>query len=228
MDREHNNPESPMDMSIELQQMKSAWQSLDRRLEQSHRLQMELLRERKTSAARRTLLPLVLGQVALMAFGFGMIVLGVSAWNGERRDALVIGAGLVLHVYGVLTMAGAGVTLSKVLGVDLTAPVLEIQRRLIALERWYLYFGFAVGLPWFVLWIAVWICLPGSGVENPTWLVLNLALGGGAVALVLAMRAWSRRPGRERFGRWLDESAGSRALARVRDQLGELERFERE
>ena len=217
-----------METSLELQQLRSAWQTLDRRLEQSHRLQIEELRDRKMRAARRTLLPLVTGQAALMAFGLGMIVLGVSAWNGDRREALVIASGLVLHVYGVLTLAGAGVTLSKVLGVDLTAPVLEIQRRLVALERWYLYFGLAVGLPWFVLWIAVWICLPGTGVENPTWLVLNLALGGGGVALVLALRAWSRRPGREKLGRWLDESAGTRALARVRAQLGELDRFERD
>lgn len=217
-----------MDTSIELQQLKAAWQSLDRRLEFGQRLQLENLRGRKLRSARNRLLPLVLGQVALMVFGLALLLLGVQAWNSADSGALVIGCGVLLHIYGVLTLAGAGATIGKVLTLDFAAPVLAIQRRLLALERWYIQLSLALGLPWFVLWVAVWICLSKSDMGNPTWVVLNLALGASGFAAVLLLRAYARLTGRENWLRWLDESAGSRALARVRAQVGELDRFERE
>lgn len=49
---------------MELDDFKSAWQSLDRRLELDNRLKLHALHERSTHKARRALRPLVWGQIA--------------------------------------------------------------------------------------------------------------------------------------------------------------------
>lgn len=228
MDPEAKNRETPMDTGIELQQLKAAWKTLDRRMELGHRLQLEHLRARKVRSARGSLLPLALSLMALMIFALALIVLGASAWSSGSRDAWLVGSAVALHVYGVFTLAGAGATLGKMAAIDFAAPVLVIQRRLIALEQRYIRFGWAVGLPWFVLWVPVVICLPKAEIGSLTWLVLNIAVGACSVAALLLLRALALRPGHEHWRRWLHVSAGTRALARARAHIDELDQFERD
>lgn len=49
---------------MELDDMKAAWQTLDRRLEQQHALNLQLFRDSRADKARSGLRPLFRGQVA--------------------------------------------------------------------------------------------------------------------------------------------------------------------
>ena len=54
---------------MEADELKSAWQSLDRRLSQQNDIQLALLRDHKLERARGGLRPLIVGQVLQMLLG---------------------------------------------------------------------------------------------------------------------------------------------------------------
>lgn len=63
---------------MELDELKTAWQTLDRRLQQHNAINLQLFKDRKLDKARSSLRPLFWGQIAQMLFGLCFIVLGVS------------------------------------------------------------------------------------------------------------------------------------------------------
>ena len=69
-----------MDTTMELDELKHAWQALGRQLERQEAIQWQLLRERKLERVRHGLRPLVWGQVLQMLLGLGLIALGVAGW----------------------------------------------------------------------------------------------------------------------------------------------------
>ena len=77
---------------MELDDFKSAWQTLDARLSRQDRLQLELLRERKLDNARRGLRSLVFGQSLQVLLGVGITVLLLRARVfGPLTSAIGIG-----------------------------------------------------------------------------------------------------------------------------------------
>ena len=80
-----------METTMELDDFKQAWQTLDRRLELQNTLQLQAHRERKFDSLRRKLRPLRWGQALQMIFGIVVIgLIGLSgaaaayAWNNRR------------------------------------------------------------------------------------------------------------------------------------------------
>ena len=67
--------------TMELDDLKSAWQSLDRRLQLENALRLEDRRERKLERARANLRPLLFGVAVQALLGVGLIVLGVACWH---------------------------------------------------------------------------------------------------------------------------------------------------
>ncbi|MEO7935289.1 MAG: hypothetical protein ABIR27_03440, partial [Dokdonella sp.] len=68
---------------MEFDDMKAAWQTLDRRLGQQHALNLQLFRDSRADKARSGLRPLFWGQIAQIFFGMLMILLGVSVWSNH-------------------------------------------------------------------------------------------------------------------------------------------------
>ena len=85
---------------MELDDFKSAWQSLDRRLQRDDTLKLHELRERKLDKARGSLRPLYWGQVVQILFGVPFILLASLLWMSHPAHASSIVAGvLVINVF---------------------------------------------------------------------------------------------------------------------------------
>ena len=67
-----------MESIMELDNLKHAWQTLDRRLEQQNTLQLKIFRDRKLDTLRRHLRPLARGQAAQILCGVALVLLSVA------------------------------------------------------------------------------------------------------------------------------------------------------
>lgn len=219
---------------MELDELKQAWQSLDRRLQQQNALQHAVLREQKTGRIQSSLRPLFRGQVAQVVFGIAATLAGVWIWRHLPALPMVIASGLLVVAYGVATTIAGVVVLEGIAGIDRSLPVLELQRRLAKLRRAYIVGGLVVGLPWWVLWMVPPVLLLSLHAHAVGSASLPAAAWGwfasGAVGLVatLGFLRWVRRPGREQLAKRLDDTAAGSSLRRAQAELDELARFEEE
>ena len=215
---------------MEIDDLKTAWQTLDARLARQDRLQLELLRERKLDATRRGLRGLFWGQGLQLLLGIGLILLGVACWTRNTDVAGLFATGLAVHAFGVLTAALAGLTIGLAGTVNYSAPVTTIQRQLARLQRFYAFNANACGAPWWVMWVLVVVAFAGLGhaaptAPTPTWIVASFWIG---VLGTLFTWAWAWR-GRERDAEaGSDRCDGGDGIRRARRILEELRSFERE
>jgi serine/threonine-protein kinase len=219
---------------MELDDLKQAWQTLDRRLEQQNGLQLALYRDGKLESLRRNLRPLVRGQVLQILFGAIVALLSVAFWTGHRHETHLLVIGLIMHAYGVVTMVAAGITLGYLSRIDYTAPVLTMQKQLAAARRIYVISGLCVGLPWWVLWVpATMLFFKGVfGADLYLYLSqfiwINVAIGGVGLLATWWFHRWSRQPSRPRLAKLIDDSMTGSSLRRAQGVLDEITRFERE
>lgn len=222
-----------MDTTMELDDLKQAWQSLDRRLQQQNTLQLAILREQKTRRIQSSLRPLFWGQVAQIAFGVAMLIAGLWLWRHLHEVTAILVAGIVVQAYGIATIIAGGVVLEGIAGIDRSLPVLELQRKLTTLRRAYLIGGMVVGLPWWVLWMVPPVILlslhaheTGAPLPPAAW----AWFASGAVGLVatLGFFRWLRRPGREALAKRLDDAAAGGSLRKAQAELDALARYAEE
>ena len=215
---------------MELDDFKSAWQTLDARLARQDALQLELLRGHKQVQARRNLRPLVFGMALQALLGLGLVLLGVGCWRQNPDVPGLFVTGIALHAFGVLHIAFAGIVTGLALNIDYAAPVLSIQKRLRQLLRVQVVNSNACGAPWWILWVLVVVGFAGLNPQRPVgptpaWIWISLAVG---VVGMLATWAWilrSARKPRAPYVRLDDGADGIRRTLRVYD---DLERFEQE
>ncbi len=217
---------------MELDDFKSAWQSLDQRLQLDNSLKLLELRERKLDKARGSLRPLFWGQVLQILFGILFILLASLLWMSQPAHASSIVAGVVVQAYGVLTIVAAGIVLGQVGNIDYSQPVLVIQKQLLRARTLYVRSGMIAGLPWWFLWVAVVQTLAGLGdvdllVTAPAFVWSGYGIGIAGLLATWWFHRWARRPQRTEFGRKMDDSLSGRSLRKARAQLDELQRFER-
>jgi len=218
---------------MELDELKCAWQALDRRLQLDNSLKLHELRERKLDKTRGSLRPLFWGQVAQILFALPFIALAALLWMSRPEGVAVIAAGIVLHAYGVVTIIAAGVVLAQIGKIDYAAPVLQIQTQLARVRTLYIRSGMLAGLPWWFLWVVVLIVLAGLGDTNlivkvPSLVWSGLGIGVAGLLATWWFHRWSRRPERAGFGRKMDDSLTGGSLRKAMAQLDELKRFQQE
>jgi len=222
---------------MELDELKLAWQQLDRRLEAQAALSLHQFRESRFDRLRGRLRPLVVGQLLQISFGIALVVAGVSFWNVHRDVPHLFISGLAVHVYGVVTIIAAGITLAAVRDIDYAAPVVAIQAHLARLRRTYVMAGLVAGLPWWLLWmpVAAMLLLTATGVDlyavvaeraqSVIWINLGVGLAGLLASTWLLH--WSRDPRESRLAAVVERSLAGRSLRRAQDALDEVARFER-
>lgn len=220
---------------MELDEMKQAWQAVDRQLERQHALNWRIWRDGQTERLRRGLRPLVWGQSALIVFGIAIALWGISFWSSHLGVWQAMACGIAMQVFGTLAFVFPARVLSLVRAVDYAAPVLEIQQRIARLRAWRV----KVEAPVFavlgsVIWIPAMLMLgqyamDRAGVnlwgEMPgavRWLLLCAA---GSLAVVALAYALLRRFGRRR---WLEDSFAGSAVRKAEKMLEDIARFERE
>lgn len=220
-----------MDATMELDDLKQAWATLDRRLARQEDLRLHMFRSERLDKARRGLRPLFWGQIVQMLLGVALIALGATLWNAQRDTFALLATGLLVHAFGILTIIAAGLVLGQMARIDYAAPVLAIQQRLGALRRTHALAGAVVGVPWWLMWLFVTIAIPGIGGVNlyttaPAFVWISVAMGVAGLfgTWLLYRRMRAKRPDADAYDA-MDGCGGLRKAQRI---LDEVARFERE
>jgi hypothetical protein len=215
---------------MELDDLKLAWKTLDRRLERHDALNLQLLRDARTDRARRGLRPLAWGQVVQMLIGAGGALLLGSHWPERMANLPVLLSALVLHAYCIGLIVSGGIVQGHIARVDYAAPVVAIQQQLLKLRRAYLVSGWIAGLPWWFLCAPLLVVLSDGAilVRAPRLVPILLAVGCVGLAGTWLFHRWVHSPQRAALGRRLEDGAAGTSLRRATAALDELARFERE
>jgi serine/threonine-protein kinase len=146
-----------METIMDIDDLKSTWQALDRHMQQQSALNLHLFLERKLDKARSGLRRLYWGKIVQILFGDALIYFGIMAAIGHRADPPLLACSVFMLAYGVLTVVFGGVSLGRIASIDYTAPVVEIQKRVDTLRRTHVLANWCLGLPWWFLWIAIFV-----------------------------------------------------------------------
>lgn len=216
---------------MELDELKSAWQTLDRHLERQSALNLHIFVEGKLDKVRASLRRLYWGKIAQILFGDALIYFGIMSTIHYHDVPRLLACSVFMLAYGLLIVVLGGVTIGKVSSIDYAAPVLEIQKRVGALHRLQIIGSRCAGLPWWLLWIAIFVLEVKANLDTdlfvaaPSFVWANVALGViGIFTSTWLYRRWrQKRPDAVR--RFEDQSF--RGLANARKVLDEIEQFER-
>src|SRR5690606_31777215 len=140
-------------MTMELDELKQAWKTLDQRLEQQYALNLSMLRERKLNKTRRRMRPLWWGQMIQIGVGVILMLLFAPYWVAHSGTPHLMIYGLLMHVYGLVCVLTAARNLYLQSHLNIDAPVLELQHRVAELRAWRLWEAVIHGVIWCLLWI---------------------------------------------------------------------------
>lgn len=213
---------------MELDELKNAWQTLGRQLERHDAISLRMYRDSRLDAARKGLRPLLWGQALQMLLGVALVLLGVSCWTQHTGVPALLATGLLVHAFGVANIAMAAITIGLATSIDYAAPVLEIQRKLARLLRFYGINAQVCAAPWWVMWVLVvvaFVDLP-PGAAAPGWITISLGIGVAGL-LGTWLYAWLRkRPADADPGK--PQCDGGDGIRRSRRILDDIASFERE
>lgn len=210
---------------MELDDLKVAWQALDRRFEQQWTLSLEVVRDGKLEKVRRGLHPLWLGQIAKIVFGICLMLLFGRPWVAYRGIPHLMIPALAIHVYGLIFVILGARTIALIARVDYAAPVIQIQRQLAELQRWRARVAWPLlAMAGCLMWIPMMLlAFEGSGsdlwVVNPKFVYWNIATGFLLVALLYGLLRWTRTRGRDLTGG---------GVRKAQQELDKIARFEKE
>jgi hypothetical protein len=230
----------------EFDEMKGAWQALDRRLEREHALNFARFKQDRMRSVRGTLRPLIAGQLAQAFLGALTFVWSAMFWVEHRATPHLVALGVLGQLYAIALTAFAVVELVAVSQIDYAAPVLAIQKRIAELRarriRMAPYFVVTGCVMWIPVTIVVFHQLGGAErwADRPemvawsvwaaqpqvlAWLLANLVV---VPALALLLLRWLRDPRRARLAKRVDDELVGRSVVRAESMLAEIAEFERE
>jgi hypothetical protein len=218
--------------ALELDDLKAAWQTLNRNLERQHTLALHQFKETKLDRFRSRLRPLAGSQIIQLICGAILVGLSTQFWVKHIGTYHLMGYGIVLQLYGIMLAGFAVRDLILIHQIDYSTPVVTIQKQMAALTAWRLRAGtwFAVvgcfiWMPAILMlfyWLGadLWLAKP----KVIYWFALNSVV---CVSLGGAFVYWFRH-GQSRSAKGLRESAAGRSIRRAQAVLDEIARFERE
>lgn len=214
---------------MELDDMKLAWQDLNRRLDEQRLLNRQLFRESRLGRLRRGLLPLFAGQSIQLLLGILISGWAAAFWIPRVHVPHLLACGLLVQAYGLMLMLMGTRVLFLTQRIDLSAPVLAIQRRLAELRAWRVRVeapvNAAVGCFIWIPMLGMGLAWYGIDIWKPGMIPLALLDGFVGLALVALTVYVVRRLGLG--GRLADHVAGS-SVRKAEAALDEITRFERE
>ena len=218
-----------METIMDIDELKSTWQMLDRHLQQQSTLNLHLFRERKLDKARSGLRRLYWGKIVQILFGDALIYFGIMAAIGHRDDPPLLACSLFMLAYGLLTVVFGGVSLGRIAGIDYTAPVAEISKRVDTLRRTHVLANWCLGLPWWFLWIAIFVLEMKANVgvdlfvAAPAFIRITGAIG----VIGFAATVWYFRRRNTRLADAANDRDTPRGLRDAQAALDDISRFER-
>jgi hypothetical protein len=189
---------------MELDDLKEKWAEHDRKLDESLRLNRQLLRDSYTRRAKFALWRLA----AMLAAGsIFMLVVVVSLgrfiaqnWSMPR----IAWPAIVLDVLAIATLAALNAQIGLALNINYNQPIAVIQKRLETLRKFRIRYIQVIFLLATLTWVPIFIVL--TRLFDTAWVVANVAFG----LLVLAIGVWVAR----RYGDRISNSAFGQRLLR--------------
>jgi serine/threonine-protein kinase len=221
---------------MELDDLKTAWRELDRRLDRNHALNLRVLKELKLDGTRSALR----GLARLLVFELAVSVVAVLLVGSFLADhlgepAFAVSA-VVLHAVSLFMIVAAARQLAWIDRIDYSASVAAIQRDLARLRasrvrtvRWLLLLSPLLWTPLAIVAAQGLLDVDLYRDFGIAWVAANLAFGAAFIPLAV----WIAR----RCGGWLDASpalrrlvddVAGRSLVRAKDLVDEIARFEEE
>jgi hypothetical protein len=218
-------------MTTTLDDFKTAWQALDRKLERQHALALHQFKETKLAKLRGGFRPLVTGQIIQTIIGLMFALFGGSFWFDHLGTPHLMIYGLLLHAFGIMMMVFGIRDLALIGAIDYDAPVLSIQKQLAEVRAWRLQAGIWFTIAGCLIWVPgvlVLFYLIGADVwvRHPDVVYWNAASSFVCLGIAYGIIWWSRRPGQERLAKYLKESSVGKSVTRAQAMLAEIERFE--
>ncbi len=212
---------------MKIDEMKEVWNKMNETIEANHSFSRFVFVRDESRRAGTSLRPLFWGQICQIVFGVILILLAVGHWTTYADDSIQLVCGIVIHVYGVMVVILAGLTLAGIQQIDFASPVLEIQKRLASLRQTYIINGMIVGLPWWLLWIPFMNILLGPiggkmFAGSPGWLIGSLAFGVVGLIATFAYHRWSVSRG---SSVWTSDQAAGGSLSKAKQIMDEVESF---
>jgi hypothetical protein len=219
-------------MSVtELDDLKIAWQTLNRNLERQNALALHQFKENKLARFRSGLRPLVVGQLLQLLVGIAITAASARFWINHLSAPTLLICGLLLHAYGIMFIALAARDLLLIHRIDYAAPVLEIQKQLAELRAWHIRAAAWHGFTGSVIWLPVMIVVlhmlgPKGAVANPAKIVWLISTALVCLAFNYGFMRLARSSGK--CGQALRKSWIGSTVNRAQTALDEIARFEME
>ncbi len=217
----------------ELDDLKSTWQTLNRNLERQHALAIDQFREKKLTRFQAGFRRLVIGQIIQIICGGFLALIAGSFWVNHLGVVHLMVYGLSVHLYAIMLIVFAARDLYLIKHFDYAAPVLVLQKQIAELRAWHLRAGLWFGVAGCFIWIPLMLMIfQGLGADvwrrNPEVVAWFFVSGVVSLGVLYALVAFSRRPGKEKFAKSLEESSAGGSVKRAQSLLEEIARFERE
>jgi len=216
------------------EEMKAAWEILDRRLAAQNRLSLQSLKDNRIDRAKSALWPLVIGLWAQVLFGVALVVPFTIFWIRHMETPHLAIAGMMVHAYGLMMIIDAGGQLAMIRGIDHGKPVVEIQTALAKLrDRRVRLAPWLYGVTGCVVWVPFLMVLfasLGADIWVRAPMVMNWFVLCAVVSLALLfLFQWMviRRPDSWLARSIADMNAG-KSLSKARKFLVEIEQFQKE
>jgi hypothetical protein len=218
---------------MELNELKSTWQILEKALERGNRLSVAMLRQRKLDAVNKSLRPLKLNQAFQISVGLFFILLAGVLWSTRPTAISVILSGVFVQAYGIGCVLTAGIVFSWLNRIDYSAPVVEMQGGLARVRRAYGICVLVAGLSWWFLWIPLLMLLAGLAHVNlyahaPSVIWIGIAIGIAGSLCMYGLYAYSQRSSNVRFRQFIERATFGGSLQNALQQLKEVRKFEEE
>ncbi|MGA2537622.1 MAG: hypothetical protein ABSF53_16510 [Terracidiphilus sp.] len=218
---------------MELDELKSTWQTLEKALERGNQLSAAMLRHQKVDAVQKHLRPLRLNQAFQIFWGMPFIVLAGLLWSTKPTAISVILGGIVVQAYGIGCVMTAGTVFSSLSRIDYAAPVVEVQGRLARVRRAYGICVLVAGLSWWFLWGPLLMLLAGLAHINlyahaPSFIWINMVTGVVGFLGTYWMYIYSLKSSNMQFRQFMERATFGRSLQNALQQLTEVRKFEEE
>lgn len=221
---------------MELDELRQRWETYDRRLEESLRLNRRLLEITVRGRTEPALKRLALGVgVELLVTVAAVLWLGSFLWDHATELRFFLPA-LLLHLGLIADIGGLAYQIVTVAEMDYSAPIVEVQTRLETLRvirvratKWALLLAPLIWTTALIVLLKGFLGVDAYTFFGPSWLAANLLFGllFVVVGVWLSRRYAARTAHFPLVQRLLRDIAGSNLLA-AEESLRSLREFEQE
>jgi hypothetical protein len=205
--------------TMEMHDLQQAWKSIDARLEQQAMALRDLRHGSAIDAVRGRLRGAFTWLLLQLLAGLLLVLWAGGYWVGHLGEVHLAIYGIALHLYGLALLVTALLQLVGLQRLDYRVPVLQVQRRLLALRRLRMRCEQGLALAGAVIWLpALLVVMNAIGIDlwqsRPSVVIANLVVA----ACMALLAGWAMRRFRDAFER----DASGRHLRDAEADLAEL------